>query len=870
MTKKRQKSDHSPKLSSSNVTGSSGSNGVIILFGRDLLLLLSMSVVVFLIYSNTFRSPFHFDDVKNIQQNSRIHLTSLSSENFIEIGSEVLSSNRPVAMFSFALNHYFHRYDVEGYHVVNIMIHILTGIFLYFLVKTILSIPLLRPKDEHHVWIPFFTVFIWLVHPIQTQSVTYIVQRMNSLSAMFYILSLLLYIKARLATGTRKIWPLYSGCVLAGLLSVGSKEIAATLPFFIFLFEWYFLQDLNWAWLKKRFLPLAGLLLLLAILILIFLGSHPFEKILDGYRTFNFTLTQRLLTEFRVVIFYFSLLIFPYPSRLNLDWDFPLSNSLLDPITTLLSFLAIAGLIGLAAYLAKSEEPRPKVGASSNEKANKVWESKPPNSRIGHSSPFKARGMPAFSRNHLFSFCILWFLGNLVIESSVIALDIIFEHRTYLPSMLMILMFVLLGYRIKRPRWLGFGLLCTITLIFSYWTYERNKIWGDEVTLWRDCVIKSPQKARPHYNLGTSLSAEGKTSEAIHHYLEAIRIKPNYAEAYGNLGVDLMNQGNIQEAILRYREALRIKPDYGKAHYNLGFALLNLSELDEAILHFTEALRIDPEYTKAHHNLGLALVNQSKHKEAIPHFTEALRINPEDSRSHNNLGAALYNQGKFNEAIHHYREALRIEPEFKEAQLNMGVALSNSGNPEMAIRHYSELLRVKPDHAEAHYKLGAVLYELGRIEEANDHYLEALRIKPDYEEVHYNLGTMLYGQGRTKEAIGHYSEALQIKPDFAEAHNNLGIALYAGGNNTDAINHYVEALRIKPEYAGAHNNLGVALAGLGKMEKAASHFIEALRIKPDYTEARRNRDQALRLMNQSATAEEGGKRGKGDGGSLVP
>jgi tetratricopeptide (TPR) repeat protein len=476
-----------------------------------------MGVVVFLIYSNTLESPFHFDDVKNIQQNSRIHLTSLSSENLIEIGSEVLSSNRPVALFSFALNHYFHGNDVGGYHVVNIMIHILTGIFLYFLLKTILSIPLLHPTDERHVWVAFFTVLIWAVHPIQTQSVTYIVQRMNSLSAMFYILSLLLYIKARLATGTRKIWPLYSGCVLAGLLSVGSKEIAATLPFFIFLFEWTFLQDLSWAWLKKRFLPIAGLLLLLAILILIFLGSHPFEKILDGYRAFNFTLTQRLLTEFRVVIFYISLLIFPYPSRLNLDWDFPLSSSLLDPITTLLSFLAIAGLIGLAVYLAK--------------------------------------------RKPLFSFCILWFLGNLVIESSVIALDIIFEHRTYLPSMLMILMFVLLGFRIKRPKWLGFGLLCTITLIFSYWTYERNKIWGDEVTLWTDCVIKSPQKARPHYNLGTSLSAEGKTSEAIHHYLEAIRIKPDYAEAYGNLGVDLMNQGNIQEAILRYREALRIKPD---------------------------------------------------------------------------------------------------------------------------------------------------------------------------------------------------------------------------------------------------------------------------------------------------------------------
>jgi tetratricopeptide (TPR) repeat protein len=747
-----------------------------------------------------------------------------------------------------------------GYHVANILIHIFTGIFLYFLIKTILSLPLLHPGDERHVWIPFFTALIWVVHPIQTQSVTYIVQRMNSLSAMFYVLSLLLYIKARLATETTRIWTLYSGCILAGLLSVGSKEITATLPFFIFLFEWYFFQDLKLAWFKKRFFPLAGLLILLALLTLIFLGSHPFEKILHGYRAFDFTLTQRLLTEFRVVIYYISLLIFPLPSRLNLDHDFPLSNSLFDPPTTLLSILAVAGLIGLSVYLAKSKESRTKVGTSSNEKANNPLEFKPPNPRNGHLSSFKAWSMPFFSRNHLLSFCILWFFGNLVIESSVIALDIIFEHRTYLPSMLAILMFVMLVYRLKNPKWLRIGILCTITLIFSYWTHERNNIWRNEVTLWRDCVIKSPQKARPHYNLGTSLSTEGKTSEAIHHYLEAIRIKPNYAEAHGNLGVDLMNQGNIQEAILRYREALRIKPDYAKANYNLGFALLKLSEFEEAIVHFREALRIDPQYAKAHHNWGLALVNQSKHKEAIPHFTEALSLNPEDSRSHNNLGAALYNQGKFNEAIHHYREALRIQPEFEEAQTNLGAALHKSGNPEKAIEYYSGLLRTKPDYAEAHYKLGVILAEQGRIEEAVDHYFEALRIKPDYEEVHYNLGTLLYRQRKYKEAVVHYSEALRLKPDFAEAHNNLGISLYAGGNNGDAIKHYMEALRIKPEYAEAHNNLGVSLAGLGKMEKAASHFLEALRIKPNYAEARRNRDKASMLLDQATKASEAATR----------
>ena len=323
----------------------------------------------------------------------------------------------------------------------------------------------------------------------------------------------------------------------------------------MFLFEWYFFQDLKLAWLKKRSLLIAGLLIIIVILILMFLGSHPLDTILSGYETYNFTLSQRLLTEFRVVIYYISLLILPYPSRLNLDRDFPISHSMLDPVTTLLSFVVIAGLIGLAVLLVKKKP--------------------------------------------LISFCILWFFGNLVIESSFIALDLIFEHRAYLPSMFVIFLFVMLVYQLKRPKWLGIGVLCSLTFIFSLWTYQRNNVWRYEVTLWRDCVLKSLQKARPHYNLGTSLSTEGKTDEAIYHYKEAIRIKPDYAEAYSNLGVDLMNQGNTQEAIRRYRQALRFKPDYAKVIITWASPYLacpNLRRLFTTFLKPCALIRIMPRH----------------------------------------------------------------------------------------------------------------------------------------------------------------------------------------------------------------------------------------------------------------------------------
>jgi hypothetical protein len=221
---------------------------------------------------------------------------------------------------------------------------------------------------------------------------------------MFYILSLLFFVKARLSKKRGRKALLYTACILAGILGLGSKQITATLPVFIFLYEWYFFQDLSRVWLKRHAVPLVGILLILFTVSLFYLGINPIERVLATYEHRDFTLGQRVLTQFRVVIFYISLLIFPHPSRLNLDRDFALSYSLFNPLTTLLSMAVIMGLIGIAVYSAK--------------------------------------------RQRLMSFGILWFLGNLIIESSVVGLEIIFDHRTYLPSM-----FVIFKYSIFNRKY---------------------------------------------------------------------------------------------------------------------------------------------------------------------------------------------------------------------------------------------------------------------------------------------------------------------------------------------------------------------------------------------------------------------------------
>jgi tetratricopeptide (TPR) repeat protein len=612
--------------------------------------------------------------VYNIKDNAHIRLTHPSLAGIARAAFESPSPNRPVANISFALNYFIHKYDVSGYHWINILIHVTTGIFLYLFVKTTLSLPSLRSKYKAQKWIPFITVLIWLVHPIQTQSVTYIVQRMNSMAAMFYVLSLFLYAKARIAEEKGKRRALFGGCIVAGILALGSKEIAATLPFFIFLYEWYFFQDLSWAWLKRHSLPFAGISILIVIVALMYLGVHPIEKILNSYGARDFTLTERVLTQFRVVIFYISLFIFPHPSRLNLDHDFLLSHSLVDPLTTLFSMGAIAGLVGLAIYMAKKER--------------------------------------------LLSFCILWFLGNLVIESSVIGLEILFEHRTYLPSMLVSLMAVTLAHRYIKAKWWRIGVLCPVLIIFSLWTYERNSVWSDDVTLWKDCLEKSPKKARIHYALGVALADQGHFKEAMTYYSGALKINPDYAEADNNLGVALNQFGRSKEAVNHLSEAIRIKPHSAEVHNNLAVALKRQGKLEDAISHFSKALGINPNYAKAHYNLGVALASQGKHKEAMTHFSEALRIKPGYAEGHNNMGVALASQGRVKEAMSHFFEAVRIKPDYAEAHNNLGLALKQRGSIKDAINHYYEALRIEPHYAEAQYNLGIALRQKGELKEA--------------------------------------------------------------------------------------------------------------------------------------------------------
>jgi Tfp pilus assembly protein PilF len=596
-------------------------------------LLVLLAVVVILIYAETLSGPFIFDDRNNIKENPHIRISQLTLKGLTAAAFDSPSHYRPVANISFMLNYYIHGYNVVGFHTVNIIIHVITGILLYFLVQTTLRTPALQSRYAHYKWISFFAAALWIVHPLQTQSVSYIVQRMNSLAAMFYVLSFLCYARLRVYPQNRSKWGLLSGCILAGMLALGTKQNTATLPFFLLLYEWYFFQNLSLKWLKDHRALLAALLILLAIVALLFLGTDPLDKILAGYASRNFTPVQRLLTEMRVVIFYIGLFLWPHPSRLNLDHDFALSYSLTDPITTLFSMLAIALMLALAVVLAKNQR--------------------------------------------LISFCILWFLGNLVIESSIFGLEIIFEHRLYLPSMMCSLIVVLLVDRWAKPVWLKPLIFLTLTIVAALYTLQRNEVWCDRIRIWEDCVKKSPQKARPYNNLGVALADDGQYSKAIEQYHKALSINPYYPNAYTNLGFALAKQGKVEESISQFLKALALKPGDPEILSNLGVAFLMQNRPEEAIEYLSEAVALNPLLARAHSNLGVALNRQGRTQEAIDHHSIALQLDPDYAEAHNNLGVALANQGRFAEAIEHFSAALKIYPDYENARRNLEKSLED-------------------------------------------------------------------------------------------------------------------------------------------------------------------------------------------------
>lgn len=648
-----------------------------------------------IIYSNSFNCSFHFDDIGDIVTNTKIR-------NLSDIGAWWnYAPTRPVGTLTFALNYHFNQLDVRGYHLVNLLIHLINAILVWWLVRLIFSAPSMKghPAIKYRNEIAFFTALLFVSHPLATQSVTYIVQRLASFMSMFYFLSLALYMKARL-TNKRNIlkYLLFAGSVISAIIAMLTKENAFTLPFAILLIEILFFLTPNFKINLKDYRVILLLSAFLGILIIVpfKIGTGIFHTIppTQGH-TYTVTPFNYLLTQFSVIVKYIELLFMPINQ--TLDWDFPISNNFFE-IRTFFSFLLLAFLIVFALFI--------------------------------------------YKKNRIIAFGIFWFFLTLAIESSIIPIpNLIFEHRTYLPSFgfFLIVSTCIIGYFWKRYKVLSLVILVIMVIVNSFLTFERNKVWKDDLSLWNDCVKKAPNKARPVNNRGSIYQDMGMWDLAIADASRAIEINPYYGDAWFNRGAAYAGNKEWAKAIPDYSRAIEIRPKYYQAFSNRGVAYDHIGQWEKAIEDQSKAIEINPKDQLAHFNRGAAYGKVGQWEKAIGDYTIAIGLDPNYTDGYSNRAAAYGNIQKWDSAIADITKAIDLNPKHYKAYSNRGNIYFFLGQYDKAIADYSTATAINPQFADAFFNRGVANLKLRKFDKAASDFSETLRIKPDYPGAEENL-----------------------------------------------------------------------------------------------------------------------------------
>ncbi|MFC1814966.1 tetratricopeptide repeat protein [Thermodesulfobacteriota bacterium] len=540
-------------------------------------------------YSNIYFFPFVFDDKFQIEE--KVAIRDLSNY----FSHEQLLKPRSIVDFTYALNYRLGKLNVFGYHLINVLIHILNGFLVYFLALTTLRqlSEFSKSSNPSILFMSLLTALIFIAHPIQTQAVTYTVQRYTSMAAMFYIASVLFYLKARVnqhraesknpetlssvwvekekdeKTNKFKLSSFYVLSVFCGMSAFLSKQNTASLPGIILLVE-YLLIDRTWQGWKKK-LPWFALFFTFWTLFVLYIsglfsGGFEGRGLLEDVsglmqETESVSRWRYLCTQSNVLVIYIRLLFLPI--KQNLDYLYHFKSGFFDGYTSL-AFLFLSGLVVLGIWVIK--------------------------------------------RRPIITLGIFWFFVTLSVESSIIPIrDAMFEHRLYLPlfGFALIGAYLLFDFLSDRRFWAGI-ISVAIILTLGTATFLRNRIWRDDVILWSDVVSKSSQNPRGNNNLGVALRKEGRLLEAIKQYKEALQINPGYVDAHNNLGNALVVDGRLNEAINHYTEAIRLNPLFEAAHKNLRKVRKIQKNINDTVLNMQNALKIklkDPALSEKLKNL---------------------------------------------------------------------------------------------------------------------------------------------------------------------------------------------------------------------------------------------------------------------------
>ncbi|MCP4688508.1 MAG: tetratricopeptide repeat protein [Desulfobacterales bacterium] len=548
---------------------------------------------------------------------------------------------------------------------------------------------------------------LFALHPAHIESVAWVSERKDVLSAFFWLLTMLAYTEYARRPGRRRY------ILVAVLFALGlmAKPMLVTLPFVLLLMDYWPLGRLEpdpsekkegekpriarIFHLVREKIPLFALTA--AVILLTVLAQRKGQTVASLEL---FPMGERVANALVSYVKYVGMMFFP----VNLGVYYP------HPRTTPVWLAAGAGvlLIALTVLLMAPWRKRPYLAVG--------W---------------------------------AWWLGTLtpVIGIVQVGNQALADRYTYLPS---IGLFIAVAWGVPelaagRVRKRALGVLAgVILLVFLALAWVQTGYWKNSVTILTRTLNVTRDNPMIHHLLGEALMRRNEREEAIRQYSEVLRIAPDYIEAgkvHQNLGAALIHQGKYKEAVTHLSAAVRLSPDNPETRSNLGAALMLAGRSGEAIVQFREVVKINPEFPRARKNLvkacnasAIPLLNQGKTGEAVGRFREALEFDPDNVEIHGNLAVALMRDGKQDEAISHFQEVLRLTPGPGAALAHFNLASTFAGKKKYAeaVAHYQEALKLKPDQPETHFYLGVVLMQEGKRREARVHFQEALRLKPDY------------------------------------------------------------------------------------------------------------------------------------------
>ena len=676
---------------------------------------------------------------------------------------------QPLSWLTLGVDYVVWGMDPFGYHLTNLILHAANAMLFYFL-----ALQLLRPavpvgSDRELRVFPIsaaFAALIFAIHPLRVESVAWVTERRDVLSGLFFLLTIVCYLKANRVAETRPFrlrWMVATFVVY--LFCLFSKAIGIILPIILLLIDVHPLARLRrgpatwfgpatrpvW-WEKVPFLFVAIAFGVVAIL------AQQENLAFKPLQHYGFT--PRVAQVIFGSAFYVWKTIVPFglsplyqlPEGLQLwDWSVALSGLMIVAVSAGLFRVRQRWPAGLAIWVYYLVVLAPVSGIAQS-------------------------GVQVAADRYTYLSCLGWAI--------LAGAGLLYVWRLWITGKIRF-----------RTIFLTNGLAIMGLLVLTTLTWRQIAVWRDSETLWRHVLAVEPKASVAHNNLGTVLYRRGELEKAIGHYRRALEIGSD-AVAYNNLGNALAKQGRMAEAEQSFLSAVRLKPDFAEAYSNLGNLFATQGKLEEAARQYRRAVGADPNAVGAHHSLAVALAHQGKLAEAIPHFRKAIELSPQSADIYLNLGAALAKEGRLDEAIGSFQQLLVIKPDFVPAYYNLGTIMAAKGDLKQAVDYFRHALQIDPTHVNSHFNLANILAREGRLQEAIDHFRTALKLKPDFAEAYHRLGRVLAGQGDLDRAIDYFRQALRLQPEFAEAHESLGRALALKGKTKEAAQHYREALRI--------------------------------------------------------------------------